>query len=148
MLLFEYVQMACVGHLLVLLCFCVISCDVLHCLIDIVYVYLCVSLEVHCIYFVNYTACWGKSVWICTNRPDRFGRPVRPVLTGSLLLKGVNFRFCLFKPHLGNFHLHTPVAAIILGLDKINHLKLVSSFRRLAATCKSPSKLGGSRQLK
>jgi hypothetical protein len=39
--------------LLVLLCFRVISCDVLHCLVDIVYIYLCVSLEVHCIYYVN-----------------------------------------------------------------------------------------------
>jgi hypothetical protein len=38
---------------LVLLCFRVISCDVLHCLVDIVYIYLCVSLEVYCIYSVN-----------------------------------------------------------------------------------------------
>jgi hypothetical protein len=27
-------------YLLVLLCFCVISCDVLYCLVDIVYIYL------------------------------------------------------------------------------------------------------------
>jgi hypothetical protein len=40
-------------YLLVLLCFHVISCDVLHCLVDIVYIYLYVSLEVHCIYSVN-----------------------------------------------------------------------------------------------
>jgi hypothetical protein len=40
-------------YLLVLLCFHVISCDVLHCLVDIVYIYLCVYLEVHCIYFMN-----------------------------------------------------------------------------------------------
>jgi hypothetical protein len=40
-------------YLLVLLCFRFISCDVLHCLIDIVYIYLCVSLEVHYIYFMN-----------------------------------------------------------------------------------------------
>jgi hypothetical protein len=40
-------------YLLVLLCFHIISCDVLHCLVDIVYIYLCVSLEVHCIYCVN-----------------------------------------------------------------------------------------------
>jgi hypothetical protein len=40
-------------YLLVLLCFRVISCDVLHCLVDIMYIYLCVSLEVHCIYFMN-----------------------------------------------------------------------------------------------
>jgi hypothetical protein len=40
-------------YLLVQLCFRVISCDVLHCLVDIVYNYLCVSLEVHCIYSVN-----------------------------------------------------------------------------------------------
>jgi hypothetical protein len=40
-------------YLLVLLCFHIISCDVLHCLVDIVYIYLCVSLEVHCIYYVN-----------------------------------------------------------------------------------------------
>jgi hypothetical protein len=38
---------------LALLCFHVISCDMLHCLVDIVYIYLCVSLEVHYIYFVN-----------------------------------------------------------------------------------------------
>jgi hypothetical protein len=40
-------------YLLVLLCFRVISCDVLHCLVDIVYIYLYVSLEVHSIYSVN-----------------------------------------------------------------------------------------------
>jgi hypothetical protein len=40
-------------YLLVLLCFCIISYYVLHCLLDIVYIYLCVSLEVHCIYSVN-----------------------------------------------------------------------------------------------
>jgi hypothetical protein len=40
-------------YLLVLLCFRVISCDMLHCLVNIVYIYLCVSLEVHCIYSVN-----------------------------------------------------------------------------------------------
>jgi hypothetical protein len=40
-------------YLLVQLCFRVISCDVLHYLVDIVYNYLCVSLEVHCIYSVN-----------------------------------------------------------------------------------------------
>jgi hypothetical protein len=40
-------------YLLVLLCFHVISCDVFHCLVDIVYIYLCVSLEVHCIYSVK-----------------------------------------------------------------------------------------------
>jgi hypothetical protein len=40
-------------YLLVQLCFRVISYDVLHCLVDIVYNYLCVSLEVHCIYSVN-----------------------------------------------------------------------------------------------
>jgi hypothetical protein len=40
-------------YLLVLLCFRVISYDVLHCLVDIMYIYLCVSLEVHCIYSVN-----------------------------------------------------------------------------------------------
>jgi hypothetical protein len=44
-------------YLLVLLCFDVISCDVLRCLVDIVYIYLCVSLKVHCIYSVNYTTC-------------------------------------------------------------------------------------------
>jgi hypothetical protein len=38
---------------LVLLCFHVVSCDVLHCLVDIVYIYLCVSLEVCWIYSVN-----------------------------------------------------------------------------------------------
>jgi hypothetical protein len=40
-------------YLLVLLCFRVISCDMLHCIVNIVYIYLCVSLEVHCIYSVN-----------------------------------------------------------------------------------------------
>jgi hypothetical protein len=40
-------------YLLVLLCFRVISCDVLHCLVDIVYIYLCVYLEVYFIYSVN-----------------------------------------------------------------------------------------------
>jgi hypothetical protein len=40
-------------YLLVLLCFRVISCDVLHYLVDIMYIYLCVSLEVHCTYYVN-----------------------------------------------------------------------------------------------
>jgi hypothetical protein len=43
-------------YLLVLFCFYVICCYVLHCLIDIVYIYLCVSLEVHYIYSMNYTA--------------------------------------------------------------------------------------------
>jgi hypothetical protein len=38
---------------LLLLCFYVISCDVLYCLVDIVYIYLCVSLEIHYIYSVN-----------------------------------------------------------------------------------------------
>jgi hypothetical protein len=38
-------------YFLILLCFRQISCDVLHCLVDIVYINLCVSLEVHCIYF-------------------------------------------------------------------------------------------------
>jgi hypothetical protein len=42
-------------YLLVLLCFRVISCDVLYGLVNIVYIYLCVSLEVHCIYSVNWT---------------------------------------------------------------------------------------------
>jgi hypothetical protein len=40
-------------YLLVLLCFCSISYYVLHCLIDIVYIYLCVYLEVHRIFSVN-----------------------------------------------------------------------------------------------
>jgi hypothetical protein len=40
-------------YLLVLLCFHVISCDVIHCLVVIVYIYPCVSLKVHCIYFMN-----------------------------------------------------------------------------------------------
>jgi hypothetical protein len=40
-------------YLLVLLCFHVISCDVLHCLVDIVYIYLCVSLKVYYIYSMN-----------------------------------------------------------------------------------------------
>jgi hypothetical protein len=40
-------------YLLVLLYFCVISCNVLHCLVDIMYIYLCVSLEVHYIYSMN-----------------------------------------------------------------------------------------------
>jgi hypothetical protein len=40
-------------YLLVLLCFCSISCDVLYCLVDVVYIYLSVFLEVHCIYSVN-----------------------------------------------------------------------------------------------
>jgi hypothetical protein len=40
-------------YLLILLCFRVIFCDMLHCLVNIVYIYLCVSLEVHCIYSVN-----------------------------------------------------------------------------------------------
>jgi hypothetical protein len=40
-------------YLLVLLCFCSLSCDVLYCLVDIVYVYLCVFLEVHRILSVN-----------------------------------------------------------------------------------------------
>jgi hypothetical protein len=40
-------------YLLVLLCFRVISCYVLHCSVDIVYIYLCIPQEVHCIYFVN-----------------------------------------------------------------------------------------------
>jgi hypothetical protein len=39
--------------LLVLLCFRSISCGVLHCLVDIVYIYLCVYLEVHHIFSVN-----------------------------------------------------------------------------------------------
>jgi hypothetical protein len=38
---------------LILLCFRSISCDVFHCLLGIVYIYLSVSLEVHCIYSVN-----------------------------------------------------------------------------------------------
>jgi hypothetical protein len=40
-------------YLLVLLCFRSISCDVLHCLLDIVYIYLFVYLEVHHIFSVN-----------------------------------------------------------------------------------------------
>jgi hypothetical protein len=40
-------------YFLILLCFHVISCDVLHCLVDIVYVYLLISLGVYCIYSVN-----------------------------------------------------------------------------------------------
>jgi hypothetical protein len=40
-------------YILVLLCFRIISCDVLHYLVDIMYIYLSVSLEVHCIYSVN-----------------------------------------------------------------------------------------------
>jgi hypothetical protein len=40
-------------YFLVLLCFLVISCDVLYCLVDIVYVYLLISLGVYCIYSVN-----------------------------------------------------------------------------------------------
>jgi hypothetical protein len=40
-------------YLLVLLCFRVLSCDVFHYLVDIVYIYLYVSLEVHCIHSVN-----------------------------------------------------------------------------------------------
>jgi hypothetical protein len=40
-------------YLLVLLCFHIISCDALHCLVDIVYIYLCLSLELYCIYSVN-----------------------------------------------------------------------------------------------
>jgi hypothetical protein len=40
-------------YLLVLLYFRVISCDVIHCLVNIVYIYLCLSLEVHYIYSVN-----------------------------------------------------------------------------------------------
>jgi hypothetical protein len=40
-------------YLLVLSSFRIISCDMLHCLVDIMYIYLCVSLEVHCIYYVN-----------------------------------------------------------------------------------------------
>jgi hypothetical protein len=39
--------------LLVLLYFRSISCCVLHCLVDIMYIYLCVYLEVHRIFFVN-----------------------------------------------------------------------------------------------
>jgi hypothetical protein len=39
--------------LLVLLCFHSISCGVLHCLLDIVYIYLCVCLEVYHIFSVN-----------------------------------------------------------------------------------------------
>jgi hypothetical protein len=42
-------------YLLVLLCLHVISCDVFHCLVDIMYIYLCVSLEVHYLYSVNLT---------------------------------------------------------------------------------------------
>jgi hypothetical protein len=38
---------------LLLLYFRVISCDVFYCLVDIVYIYLCVSLEIYCIYSVN-----------------------------------------------------------------------------------------------
>jgi hypothetical protein len=40
-------------YFLILLCFRVISCDVLYCLVDIVYVYLLISLGVYCIYSVN-----------------------------------------------------------------------------------------------
>jgi hypothetical protein len=40
-------------YFLVLLCFRSISYDVLHCLVDIVYIYLCVYLEVHHIVSVN-----------------------------------------------------------------------------------------------
>jgi hypothetical protein len=40
-------------YLLVLLCFRSISCDVFHCLIDIVCIYLCVYLEGYHIFFVN-----------------------------------------------------------------------------------------------
>jgi hypothetical protein len=40
-------------YLLILLYFHIISCDMFHCLVDILYIYLCVSLEVHCIYSVN-----------------------------------------------------------------------------------------------
>jgi hypothetical protein len=40
-------------YLLVLLCFCVISCGVLYCLVDIVYIHLSISLGSHCIYSMN-----------------------------------------------------------------------------------------------
>jgi hypothetical protein len=42
-------------YLLVLLCFRFISCDVIYCLVDIIYIYiyLYVSLEAHCIYNMN-----------------------------------------------------------------------------------------------
>jgi hypothetical protein len=40
-------------YLLVLLCFRVISCGVICCLVDIVYIHLSISLETHCIYSVN-----------------------------------------------------------------------------------------------
>jgi hypothetical protein len=40
-------------YLLILLCFHVIFCDVLQCLIDIMYIYLGVSLEVYYIYSMN-----------------------------------------------------------------------------------------------
>jgi hypothetical protein len=40
-------------YLLVLLCFRVIFCGVLYCLVDIVYIRLCISLGAHCIYSVN-----------------------------------------------------------------------------------------------
>jgi hypothetical protein len=44
-------------YLLVLLCFRSISCGVLHCLVDIVYIYIYVYLEVHRIFSVNETVC-------------------------------------------------------------------------------------------
>jgi hypothetical protein len=40
-------------YLLVLLYFHSISCDVLHCLVDIVYIYLCIYLEGHHIFSMN-----------------------------------------------------------------------------------------------
>jgi hypothetical protein len=40
-------------YLLVLLCFHVISCGVLYCLVDIVYIHLSISLGAHYIYYVN-----------------------------------------------------------------------------------------------
>jgi hypothetical protein len=40
-------------YLLVLLCFRIISCGVLYCLVDIMYIHLWISLGAHCIYSVN-----------------------------------------------------------------------------------------------
>jgi hypothetical protein len=40
-------------YLLVLLCFRVISCGVLYCLVDIVYIHVRISLGAHCIYSVK-----------------------------------------------------------------------------------------------
>jgi hypothetical protein len=63
-------------YFLVLLYFCQISCDVLDCLIDNVYIYLYVPLEVHCIYFCELDCLLREISLNSLILADPIGRPI------------------------------------------------------------------------